>query len=166
MKSLIQMFTEQLDKQPENKPSLPDILFLSAFPNENIKSKTKELSRLSEDLFEEFNEAWTTRFKEGVENCLKEDMPPQLVMNAVPFLTRDELRTVMQKVDEFLPGDTDEVFALKISELQNQFNNFMITATEILKQMYQTHMIGKQQKKIISGPEPGKLVDSIGMPIN
>lgn len=166
MRSLIDMYSAQLDKQSESKPSLPDIMFLSAFPNENVKTKTKELSRLSEDLFEQFNEDWTKRFKEGVEKCLKEDMTPQLIMTAVPFITRDEFKTVMQKVDEFLPGETDEIFALKVGELQNQFNNFMITATEILKSMYQAKMIEKQQSKIITGPEQGKLVDSLGMSIN
>jgi len=162
IKSLIDMYSAELEKQPEANPVLSEIIFLAAFPKETPKTKAKELSRLSEDLFEEFNEAWTERVKAGFKKLLDEDMQPQMIVKAVPFITREELKTVMAKIDEFLPGDTEEILALRMTEIQNQYNNFMITATEILKQMYSNKMVTKQQSQIITSPG---LTDSLGYPI-
>ena len=152
MKTLTDMYSAELAKQPENNPALSDILFLSAFPNVAVKKKSKELARFSEDLFEDFNDQWKKRVEDGIRDCLKENMGIQLIIAAVPFLTRDEFKTLLAKVDEFLPGDTDEMAALRVSELQQQYNNFAITAQEILKELFTTHMQLKAQSQIKVAP--------------
>lgn len=164
MKTLTDMYSAELDKQPENNPALQDIMFLSAFPKVDVKKKTKELSRLSEDLFEDFAEAWTKRIEGGMAACIKEDMTPQLIVASVPLLTREELRTVIAKIDEFIPGDTEELLALRISQLKDQVTEYSITAQEILKSMYTAHIQAKQAKpKILTGPG---LTDALGEPIH
>jgi FlaA1/EpsC-like NDP-sugar epimerase len=160
MKTLVELYEKELLQQPEDKASLADVMFKAAFVDVDIKKKVKELSRLSEDLLEDFHNAWQKRVEEAIQERLKEDMTPQLIVASVPFLTKEEMRTLMEKLDEFLPGDTEEIFALKISDLHNNVNHFMILASDILKELYTRKMVEKQQSQIII-PDQG-LITGLG----
>lgn len=163
MKTLVEMYSAQLALQNENKPLLSESMFLSAFPGKDSKKLSKELRRKSEDLMEEFIDTWRKRVEDGISTRIEAGLTPEQIVEAVPYMTRAELFTLMEKIDELFEGDTPEILALKAIELNNQFTMFRMTATEILQSLWGAHAAAKQQRNIITAPG---ITDALGMPIS
>lgn len=155
MKTLEEMYFTELDKQPELKPSMDDIVFISAFPNTNAKTKKKEIGRAIEDTMEEFQERWIARIKGDTLAGLKAGLQPQMVVQTVAPITRAELKEIIQGIDTYVPGgDTEELLALKVTELQYHFRSCMGKAGELMQEVYNEFMTEQQKQKIIT-PRPG-----------
>jgi hypothetical protein len=149
------MYSAELATQPEDKPSLNDVMFKSAFPDADLKKITKELKRKAEDLFEPFYEGWSKRVEAAIKERLATDMNPELITQSVPFITRDELGQLMDLIDEFMPGDEPQKVALRITDLHNHYKDCMILATEMLQRLYAQDQTNKQATKIITPGTPG-----------
>jgi hypothetical protein len=158
MKTLEEMYFPEVDKQPENKVSISDVLFISAFPGANIRTKIKDIKRGAEDTLDEFYQRWETRVREDTRKGLESGLQPQMLVGIVSFLTRSEMKEIIQGIDKYVPGDTEEQLALKITELESHYRMCLQQAGSLLQDEYEKYQVALQDKKIITINKPGGLI--------
>lgn len=158
MKTLEEMYFPEVDKQPENKVSLSDVLFISAFPNTNIRTKVREIKRGAEDQLDEFYQRWETRVRTDAKKGLEKGLQPQMLVGIVSFVTRSEFKEIIQGIDKYVVGDTEELVALRITELESHYRMCLQQAGTLLEDEYNKFQASQQDKQIITLNKPGGLI--------
>lgn len=151
---------------------LGEILFKAAYPDDEKGKEAKRLRRKSEDLFEDFPDAWEKRVREGVRAELRAGSSMHTILKLVPYITSDELKVIIKKLDEFIPdGEIDPnpsdyklddrvpitsngfaKFALKIRELEANIMSLQQGAAGIMKEEIGIFQEEESKKKIITRP--------------
>ena len=150
---------------PVQNPVWNDIVFEAAFP-EDTEAWAQKLKQNSDESVNPIIEAWQTRLATELSNALDRNLEPPQIVSEVPWLTEKEFEQLVDAVETYIGGDTQQHFALKVLDLGYLFAQLKETAMILLRNMV---LQKQQQTKIVTpfnNPDGStKIVGAGGQPL-
>jgi hypothetical protein len=128
-----------------DNPSFTDILFHAAYPS-GTQAVAIRMRDKSTEIFTPYTEKWKTRLATALSNELEAGKTAPEIVTIVPWMSKDEYNELLGLIDSYIEGDSQEIFALRIIDL----NFYLTVLKQEALQLFSAMM--QQQKSMIITP--------------